>query len=166
MCVSAHGDDGFTLLEMVVTLVVAGILMAGATMGMHAYVVSNRESGTAQEIRSALRDAQEQALSEGRTYCVYFTSTTWTVFRSDCTVSSNETSGSLDVADRSITLTSIAFPAPSPPIANENTACPTTGQCAYFYPRGTALGGSLRVTRPGKSYTVTVEALTGRVSLA
>lgn len=163
---SGARDGGFTLIETVVTLVVGGILMATATMGMHAYVVSTRESGTADQVRSTLRNAQEQAVSEGRTYCVFFTSTTWTVYKSDCTVAADKSSGPYQVADSSLQLSSISFTPPSPSIPNDNTACPVTGQCAYFYPRGTALPGSLQVTRPGKTYSISVEGLTGRVSLA
>jgi prepilin-type N-terminal cleavage/methylation domain-containing protein len=159
-------EQGFTLIEMIVTLAIAGILMAIGTWAMRSYLIANRESGTAQEVRSALRAGAEQSLSEGRTYCVYFTSTTWTTYRSDCTVAANKVDGPHNVEDSSITLASIAFPAPLPPVVGQTTACPTANRCAYFYPRGTALAGSLRITRPGKSYTVNVEGLTGRVSLA
>lgn len=155
-----------TLVETVVTLAVASILMSIGFFAVRGFLISNREQGTAQQIRSALRNAEEQALSQGRTYCVYFTATTWTTYKSDCTVAANKSGGSQQVADSSITLASISFPAPSPAILNQGTACPTAGKCAYFYPRGTALAGSLQVARPSKTYTLTVEGLTGRVSLA
>src|SRR4051812_18594168 len=151
---------------MLITLSIGSVLMAIATWGMRAYLIANREGNTARDIRSALRNAGEQALSEGRTYCVYFTATTWTVYRSDCTVAANKTSGPLQVEDPSITLASVSFPAPATPIVGQSTACPQSGQCAYFSPRGTALAGSLRVTRPSKAYTITIEGLTARVSLA
>ena len=80
---SATNEQGFTLLELMVTLAIAGILMGLGTWAMRSYLIANRESGTAQEVRSALRGAAEQSLSEGRTYCVYFTSTTWTTYRSE-----------------------------------------------------------------------------------
>ena len=149
-----------------VTLAIAGILMASATWGMRSYLIANRESGTAQEVRGALRAAAEQSLSEGRTYCVYFTGTTWTTYRFDCTVSSNKVDGPHNVEDSSITLSAITFAPPVTPVVGQTTACPTANRCAYFYPRGTALAGGLSVTRPGKTYTINVEGLTGRVSLA
>ena len=155
-----------TLLELVITLSLAGVLMALSIGGMRSYLVSNRESGTALDIRSALRAAAEQSLSEGHTYCVYFTSTTWTLYRSDCTVAANKVDGPRKVDDPSITLTAVDFAPPSLAVPNQNTACPTTHQCAYFYPRGTALPGGLQVTRPGKTYTISVEGLTSRVSMA
>ena len=159
-------DSGVTLIELIVTLSLGGILMAISVFGMRSYLISNRESGTASGVRSALRNASESSLSQGRTYCVYFTATTWNVYKSDCTVAANKTSGPFKVDDPSITLTSISFPAPASPVPNQTTACPTAGQCAYFYPRGTALPGSLQVSRSGKAYTIQVEGLTSRVSMA
>ena len=162
----ATSDQGFTLLELMVALAIAGILMGLGFWSMRAYLIAHRESATAQEIRSALRAAAEQSLSEGRTYCVYFTTTTWATYRSDCTVSANKTDGPHQVEDGSITLASISFTPPVPAVVGQNSACPTANRCAYFYPRGTAVAGSLQVTRPGKTYNVNVEGLTGRVSLA
>jgi Tfp pilus assembly protein FimT len=159
-------DAGITLIELVVTLALATILMTIGILAMKNYLVSNRQANTADGIRSALRMAGEQALSEGRTYCVYFTSTTWAVYRADCTVAANKTNGPERVLDPSITLGSIAFPPPATAIPGQTTACPTSGKCAYFYPRGTALKGSLQVVRSSKTYTVSVEGLTSRVSLA
>ena len=148
------------------TITLGSILMAIGIYAMHNFMISNREVGTANGIRSALRNASETSLSQGRTYCVYFTATTWSVYKSDCTVSANKVSGPFKVDDPSITLTSISFPAPGTPVTGQSTACPSAGQCAYFYPRGTALGGGLNVTRSAKTYTIHVERLTSRVSMA
>ena len=155
-----------TLVETVVTLALAGLVMTIGFLAVRNFLLSSREQGTAQQIRSTLRNAEEQALSQGRTYCVYFTATTWTTYKSDCTVVGDKVSGPSQVADTSITLSSIAFPSPALAVPGQTTACPAAGVCAYFYPRGTALPGSLRVVRAGKTYTLTVEGLTGRVSLA
>lgn len=162
----APADGGVTLIELIVTITLGGILMTIGMYAMRTFMISNREAGTANGVRSALRNASETSLSQGRTYCVYFTATTWTVYKSDCTVSANKTSGPFTVEDPSITLTSISFPAPATPITGQTTACPSGGQCAYFYPRGTALAGGLQVTRSGKTYTIHVERLTSRVSMA
>jgi prepilin-type N-terminal cleavage/methylation domain-containing protein len=159
-------DGGFTLIEVLVTLALAGILMTLGAGALKGFVLANRQSGTAQQIRSTLSTAGEQALSQGRTYCVYFTATTWATYRSDCTVAANKTSATFQVEDASIQLSAISFPAPSPAIANQNTACPAAGRCAYFYPRGTALAGTLQVSRSGKTYSINVNGLTGRVSVA
>ena len=169
-CPRARGADcrdaGITLIELVVTISLATILMTIGILAMKSYLLSNRQANTADGIRSALRGAGEQSLSEGRTYCVYFTATTWTVYRADCTVAANRTGGTQQVQDPSITLTSITFTPPATPVPGQATACPVAGKCAYFYPRGTALKGSLQIVRGTKAYTVSVEGLTSRVSLA
>ncbi len=154
------------MIELIVTLSIAGVLMSIGILAMHTFLIAQRERGTASDVRSALRSTGERALSEGRTYCVSFTTTTWTVYRSDCTVPANKVAGPYRVEDQSITVTAVSFPAPQTPVPGQNTACPTAGQCVYFYPRGTALAGSLQISRPGKTYTVTVEGLTGRVSVS
>jgi prepilin-type N-terminal cleavage/methylation domain-containing protein len=163
---SAASDSGFTLIELIVTITIASILMAIGMFAMRNFLISNREAGTASGIRSALRNASENSLSQGRTYCIYFTATSWTVYKSDCTVAANKVNGPFQVNDPSITLTSISFPAPGSAVPGQTTACPDAGKCAYFYPRGTALPGDLQVTRPGKAYSLHVEGLTSRVSMA
>jgi prepilin-type N-terminal cleavage/methylation domain-containing protein len=163
---SAASDSGFTLIELIVTITIASILMAIGMFAMRNFLISNREAGTASGIRSALRNASENSLSQGRTYCIYFTATTWTVYKSDCTVTADKVNGPFQVNDPSITLTSISFPAPGSAVPGQTTACPDAGKCAYFYPRGTALPGDLQVTRPGKAYSLHVEGLTSRVSMA
>jgi hypothetical protein len=149
-----------------VTLTLAGILMALAVGAMHAYLISTRQANTTDDIRSALRAAAEESLSEGRTYCLYFTSTSWTLYKSDCTVAADKAAGPYSVEDPSVTLTSFNFTPPSPAVPGQNSACPMANQCAYFYPRGTALAGTLQVVRPGKTYTIKVEGLTSRVSFS
>jgi prepilin-type N-terminal cleavage/methylation domain-containing protein len=169
-CPDAGGEDcrdaGLTLIEVMVVLVLASILMTIGILAMKNYLMSHRQLGTADGIRSTLRAAGEQSLSEGRTYCVYFTASTWTVYRSDCTVAANKTGGPEKVQDPSITVSAVTFTPPASAVPGQSTACPVTGKCAYFYPRGTALKGSLQVVRGSKTYTVSVEGLTSRVSLA
>jgi hypothetical protein len=81
-------------------------------------------------------------------------------------VAADRVGGSQQVADPSITLSSFSFTPPAATIPGQATSCPTANGCAYFYPRGTALGGGLQVTRTGKTYTISVEGLTSRVSMA
>src|SRR2546423_853958 len=76
-------DTGMTLVETVFTIAIAGILMAIGFTAVRSFLFANREQGTAQQIRSALRNAEEQTFSQGRTYCVYFTSSTWATYKSD-----------------------------------------------------------------------------------
>ena len=158
-------DGGFSLVEVIVAISLMSVVMSLGILAMRSFLMSNRESGTALDIRSALRNASELSVSEGRTYCVYFTATTWTTYTSNCTVAADKVGGSQQVNDTSITLSSFSFTPPATAIPGQTTACPTANRCAYFYPRGTALGGAVQVTRASKTYTINVEGLTSRVSM-
>ena len=141
--------------------------MAISVWGMHSYLVSSREKGTATQIQSTLRNTADRSLPEGRTYCVLFTSTTWSVYVHDCTVSTNLTDGPHKAGGSDQTLAA-AFPVPTGMDPTEVTNCPSSGRCAYFYPRGNAIAGTVAISRrgSGKQYTVTVIGLTGRVTTA
>jgi prepilin-type N-terminal cleavage/methylation domain-containing protein len=158
-------DSGFTLLELLTAMLLAGVLMTLGIFSMRGYLLASRESGTATDVRSVLRLAAERSLSEGRTYCVAFTSSTWTLYKSDCTVASNKAGGPWRVQDSQITISNVSFPAPTSPVPGQTSACSPVGSCAYFYPRGTALPGTLQIVRASKTYTISVEGLTARVSM-
>ncbi len=165
----ARREDGTTLIEVIAVIALAGILMATAAWTFVAYLNSSREKSTAVEVRAALRNVSERALSEGRTYCIYFNASTnvYGTYRSDCTVAGNRVAlGATDAPN--IGLSAVTFTPPTPAIPNQYTACPQPNACAYVYPRGNAIAGSVRITRTGtsKAYVVTVEGLTSRVSLA
>jgi prepilin-type N-terminal cleavage/methylation domain-containing protein len=173
-------DAGFTLIEMMVTMVVAGILIATATMALNAYTKAQSEKGTANRVVSSLRDAAGRAQAEGRTYCVSFDSaTSWSVWRYSCdpswtgtsiqgaTLTPTKVNSASRQGQASIDTTSVAFPAIT--VLGLPSGCGTagTGKCVYFYPRGIATEGQLNVIRPGstKIYVVKVGGLTSRVYL-
>jgi MSHA pilin protein MshC len=75
---SPHHHSGFTLIELVTTMVIAGIMTA--TMlprftGSHGF----EERGFHDEALAALRYAQKTAISHRRLTCIAFTATTITV---------------------------------------------------------------------------------------
>jgi prepilin-type N-terminal cleavage/methylation domain-containing protein len=175
-------DAGFTLIEMLVTMVVAGILIATATMALNAYTKAQSEKGTANRVVSSLRDAAGRAQAEERTYCVSFDSaTSWSVWRYSCdpswtgtslqglslTATKVATTSREGTASIDMTTVPPAFPALT--TLGVVTGCGTagTGKCVYFYPRGIATAGQLDVIRPGttKTYIVNVGGLTSRVYL-
>lgn len=166
---AASDSSGFTLVEMLVVMVIAGLIMSTAVWSFLAYQRAHEQNSTALEVTSTMRNAAERSLSEGRTYCVYFNTTaqTYDTYRQDCTDSTKRVSQAKPDSAR-VSLATPAFPAPSPAIVNQVTPCPVAGGCAYFYPRGTALAGTVKVIRTGsaKVYTITVEGLTSRVSKA
>lgn len=149
-------DAGFTLIEMLTTLVVFGIAAAVAVTGLRAWASALDERGGAQAIVAELRRAQQEAVTEGRAFCVDFDvpAGAYTVYRGAC-----------DDPTRSPLRGPI-----SPPTGMRlvSPAFSGTGTGVTFLPRGTARGGSVQLARAGatKVYTISVEPLTGRVSVA
>lgn len=150
--------DGFTLAELVVVMAIIGILGVLSTTGWLRYQRAVEQRGTAQELVSALRNAQQASLAEAVTYCVSFDSAarSYTVSKFSC--GSTGTMGKTATTQSPrVGLATAAFLQP------DGSSAPQVS----FYARGAATKGSVKVTRDGadKTYTITVEGLTGRVSL-
>lgn len=155
-----HREDGFTLAEVMVAVAVAGVLMAVAVSGWSSWAASRQHSGTAQQIASQLRQAQQQAVTEGRATCVLFDVVRgeWSVLRGSCDSASRELAqGPMRTASPRVAIETAAFTGPS-----------STLPGVTFSARGTAWPGTVRVTRSGsdKTWVIQVEGLTGRVSLS
>lgn len=155
-----HREAGFTLVEVLVTMALMGLVMAFAVTGWNAWAASRQHSGTAQEITSHLRQAQQRAVTEGRATCVLFDvgRSEWSVFLGACDSTEKvRVQGPVKTASPKVVIASAAF-----------TGTASIGQPGVtFSARGTAWPGQVSVTRPGtsKTYVVKVEGLTGRVSL-
>ncbi|MBK5307260.1 MAG: GspH/FimT family pseudopilin [Frankiaceae bacterium] len=159
-----HGDDaGFTLLEILVALTIMGILTGLAVGPFRAYERATKEQGSVRDVVSTLRNAQERAVSEARTYCVTFNTSagTYTLSRPvdpsatplQCDATTVGVRKAFDLRSR-IAFESVSFTSAS----GSNTV--------FFTPRGSATPGNVVISRPGSSkrYTVSVEGLTARVS--
>ncbi|MGY2702099.1 GspH/FimT family pseudopilin [Nocardioides sp. HB32] len=160
-------DDGFTLIELLMTMVLMGIVMAIAVAGFSHYSDAHAQEGSARSLQSALRQAQQRAVTEGRAMCVQFTAASYTVWRTACDATSGtklEGPYSLESSKVHLALAPV--------------------QSLLFTPRGTATWGTItsgatapgcgnvtsfdvNVTRDGssKTYQLCVAALTGRVDL-
>ncbi|MGB8651573.1 MAG: GspH/FimT family pseudopilin [Mycobacteriales bacterium] len=154
-------DQGFSLLELMVAMVISGTLLAVGSLGVSHWQHTAEQQGSAQQVVSQLRKAAEQAVSEGRTYCVDFSgsrsSTLWRYACSSATGTAVE--GTRKTQSARVTLTaSVTLPSPAP-------ACPSGDKCIYFYPRGTATPATVQLVSSVRSkvYTVHVEGLTARV---
>ena len=152
---SDRRDEGFTMVELLVSLSIVGVMTALVVTGWSGYARANEHSGTRNDIVSALRAANQRALAEARPYCVTFdvAGGTWTTRRLSCTgaiVKAEEVEG------KQISLADAAFLQPDA----------STQPQVIFMPRGTASKGSIKVNRAGSSkvYVINVEGLTGRVS--
>ena len=152
-------DEGFTLIEVLVTTVLLGVMMAIAVSGWMSWARSSAHSGTARELQSMMRQTQQRAVTEGRAMCVLFdpTANEYAVSRGVCGSGGTVVLGPVPTDSREVRIASPVF-----------TSTAGTGAGVTFFARGTAWPGSVRVTRSGssKQYVLTVEGLTGRVSLS
>lgn len=154
-------DHGFTLIEALVTISLMSILMAIAISGWSSWAKASAHSGTAREIQSAMRQAQQRAVTEGRSTCVWFNDAdeTYTVYRGRCSAS-----------DKVIVIGPVATGDAAVGIAEPSFTSAAGVQVAgvSFHARGTGSPGAVKVVREGstKVYTLRVQGLTGRVSLS
>lgn len=153
-------DSGFTLIEVLVTTALLGVLMTFAVSGWSSWARSSEHTGTAEAIESVMRQTQQRAVTEGRSMCVLFdpAADRYSVFRGSCDDAGKvKVLGPLEADSAAVHIEAPSF-----------TSTATTGNPGVtFRARGTAWPGQVRVTREGstKVYTVKVEGLTGRASL-
>lgn len=148
-------EDGFTLIEVLFTMVFFGIMVAIVASPYAQYRQRQEHVGSTRELVAFLRRAQVRAVAEETTYRVDFST-------DGKTVTAYKSSGGTFVAQNTLKAAgSVKFTNPS--FVQEGGAA---GTSAWFYMRGSAGKGSVTVTHPGtsKTYTVNVEGLTARVS--
>lgn len=153
-------DSGFTLIELLVAISLMGVMMALAVAGYSSWAKASAHRGTAREIQTIMRQAQQQAVTEGRATCVQFDTgaNTYTLYRSACDASTRQfLSGPYRTNSDAVLIDAPVFTGPS-----------GAATAVTFYARGTAWPGEVRIRRDGTSkvYVVKVEGLTGRVSLS
>lgn len=151
-----QGDSGFTLVELMTTMALLGILMAIAVGPWQGYQTTRQHREAARELVSVMRNAQVSAVSESVRYRVAVAADGGSVVVYRSPVSGTEVvKTTLRTPNSKVSFTGASF---------TTSLGPSTS--AYFYPRGSATPGRLDVVRAGRpTYTVDVEGLTGRVSL-
>src|SRR4051794_34927559 len=123
--------SGFTLIEVLVTIALLGVIMAFAVAGYSSWARASEQSGTARELQSFLRQTQQRAVTEGRSMCVSFSTTNsqYTLYRGACDDPTKVTvGGPFKTNGARVQFTSVAF-----------ADTPTNG--VTFYARGTATQG-------------------------
>lgn len=166
-------DGGFTLVEIMVTLALFGVLAAMAVSGTRSLVAAEGQRGTADSVASTIRNAQVRAVTEGKAMCLTFdvAADTYTLLRfvvppssatgptvTACGGVTEKVNGPIKVEDGRVDITSAAFTAPDGSVGTGIT----------FRAAGSASPGTVKIARGGSSkvYTLTVEGLTGRVSIS
>jgi len=154
-------DAGASLIEVMVSVVLLGVMAAIAVSGWTAWARASEQSGTARHIQSTLRQTQQRAVTEGKSMCVNFDTAaqSFTVYRGACDDAGKvPVEGPLRTESSAVRLASPSFTSP--------IGSPSSG--TTFTARGTGWPGDVLVTRDGttKTYRLTVQGLTGRVSLS
>jgi prepilin-type N-terminal cleavage/methylation domain-containing protein len=164
MCMSAfgrrRGEAGFTLVELMVTMLIGSVLAAIGGAGVLNWQRQAEQQGSSLQLLSQLRKAAERAVSEGRTYCVDFTpSRSYTLWQHGCGAGGTVAEATRSTQSKRVTLApTLKGPGAAP-------ACASGDTCVYFYPRGTATAATIlvRSSARGNVYTIHVEGLTARV---
>lgn len=156
----ARGDRGFTMVEVMVTIAMSGVLLGLVVSGWSRWSTAHAHSGAATQVQGALRAAQQRAVTDGQAVCVRFDAgaDSYTVERGGCTTPSSPANRLLGPVplDSRVDLRSPAF-----------THAGATLPGVTFSARGTATPGSVEIVRDdgdGRVRTVRVEGLTGRVA--
>ena len=157
----SRNEDGFTLIELIVVMAIGGTLATLGVFGFSSFQTGSEHRGSTGELVSALRNASERSISEGRTHCVALApgGRSYTTWRYACGATGSQLGGARKTQTPAVTIAAtVSLPVPAP-------ACPAGHSCLYFYPRGTATPATLTVasTKRSPTYTVHVEGLTARV---
>lgn len=126
------GQNGFTLIEMVATLALLGILLAMATGGLTFYFSAKSLEASAREITSEIREAQAMAVATGNSYRIDFSASNgYSLLR-------RQGSSWIQVHGPIHLEGGVVFSASSPPAFGEDEP-----RYMDFYAKGTSEGGQL-----------------------
>jgi len=137
---------GYTLLELLVVLAVAGFIMASVASYSTQSMPGTKLKGAAQQLEDGLRRAQARSIADGIPVTVTF------VQNANAYVVEPGGDTTTLPPGTSISFTPFSFlPNPLPGVR--------------FYPDGSASGGDIAFVAPGRSYHLVVDWLTSRVTL-
>lgn len=172
---NANDSSGFTLIEVLVTMTLIGILVTISMTAFAAYKKNADFKGAVREVASTLRNLQVRAVTEARTYqCIFNTSVTPNTIRIFQDGSIPPSPSSAVAPGYTLPNANLVFVAsgtqhgqvhgfdhPDPLV---NTIIPN----CFFFARGTAAEGRVGIQRvdTGREEDVIVNAVTARVSYA
>jgi len=173
----ARGQDGFTLVELLTTILLASILVTlGAFAFRHYWYVQSLEGGE-DELLTQLRGLQQRVVSESfpLVYGARFEpgSSRWVHVQydpgtEDCTLVA-DTEFRTGEFNAGVEIQSASFDPYSSGGVDVTTECQDgspNAEVVFFFARGTATGGDVTIVQPNledRTKTVCVASLTGRV---
>lgn len=156
-------DRGFSLIELLVTILLVSIMATLSLMSYRGYKKSQDHRGATREVVAILRNTQVRAGTEATRYRCAFTTTNLTVFRypippeTPKLVRTYSLSGQFSNNLRFVVASPNGFAHTEPGFDSSN---------CFFYARGTATPGRIQVERidRGTRHDIKLEGLTARVS--
>jgi prepilin-type N-terminal cleavage/methylation domain-containing protein len=172
LVVKARGaEGGFTLVELLVAIVLAGIMLTLGASALRTYWMRRSLDGSTKQVTAQLRAMQQRAVAESHplVYGARFTDGygTYTLFKYNPANSASpcDKLNTLALEGHVETAAGTSF-ATSPYIdLSKCEATPGDDHYVFFFARGTATAGTLRLTHDtlGDSTSISVTNLTGRV---
>jgi prepilin-type N-terminal cleavage/methylation domain-containing protein len=174
-------ERGFTLLELLVTVAIAGLLLTLSAGAARVFWLQQSIDGAANGLTTQLREQQEDSVSQAHPLIfgvgVVAGSPEFTLYRFDpgpttgtaddsCSPQTrrfNDSMFSLTPRVKTVTVTNDVT---APEYVKCSAAWTPSDSIIFFYARGTSTGGTIVLEQPGssKERTVTVSVATGRVT--
>ena len=143
--------DGFTLIELMVTIAIMGVLAGIAVPNFLSYMPKYRLNGAARQVMGDLMAARMKAVKENNRFRVFFLSNNhqYKILDDDNNNNAEDIGEWTNIKDIQSEYSDVTFSATANPI---------------FYPKGTAYGTTITLTNSAGSKYVKV-AITGRVKI-
>jgi len=141
-------NQGFTLIELMITVVILGIFAAIAVPSFTSFVNSNRLQSVSNELASLLQYARSSAVQNNTAHIVCLSGDTWTVKRASLCSSTNDIRSMTSPSNITITASASLMPI----IFNPNGTTATTTNPRLIICNGTdaASGYTLTVKTTGQ----------------